>query len=193
MPRGQSHASRRPHPAEPLGGRAECKSGYSGPGRVPKHPIDVLARSEEDILAKRERAGRGEVLYREDDVLDDPCIGLLVQHSEKGVHAHGNGLDIVTGEVGDTRQGLPMRPTQLPACWDSFSLGSRIRMLRNNMGLSYRKLAVLMKVQPSNMLFWESNKVLPRLNLLIRLAFFFNVSPGILLDGLGEDGKIPVV
>ncbi len=189
MARGLSHQSRKNHPAEPLGGRRECKSSYAGPGRIPQHPLVVLARSEEDLLAKRERAGRGEMLYRDDDVLDDPSAGLLVQRSEKGIHPHGNGLDVVTGEVGDTRQETH-RSTRLPSCWDSLSLGSRLKMLRHSLGYSCRRLAELAHVNNYSLKKWECNACRPTIDLLIRLATFFNVSPGILLDGLGEDCRI---
>ncbi len=186
MPRGQPHSERRPS-KRPVGGRAECAGRYTGKGRKPAHPISVLPGSDADIEAKAARADRGEQVHREDDELEDPLYGLVVRTGRRADGSGGHLKESFGDEVGDQREDLNGGAT--PPCWESLSLGARIKQSRKRMGLSYRTLADRLGVVHSTLIRWEQNVVRPRMGTLIALAAIFNIAPGVLLDGLGGNGR----
>ena len=57
----------------------------------------------------------------------------------------------------------------------------RVKNLRKNSKLSMQQLADLMKVTKSRVNMWENNGTVPRMDVLIRLAKYFNVSTDFLL------------
>ncbi len=186
MPRGTPHSERRPS-QRPVGGRAECASRYVGQGRKPAHPISVLPGSDADIEAKTARADRGEQVHRDDDELEDPSVGLVVRTGRRVDGSGGHLKESFGDEVGDQREDLNGSAT--PPCWESLSLGARIKQSRKRMGLSYRTLAARLAVAHTTLIRWEQNVVRPRIAALLALAAIFNVAPGVLLDGLGKNGR----
>ena len=57
----------------------------------------------------------------------------------------------------------------------------RIKNLRENSKLSMQQLADLMKVTKSRVNMWENNGTVPRMDILISLAKYFNVTTDYLL------------
>jgi DNA-binding XRE family transcriptional regulator len=190
MLRGAPKSNRKPHPPEPLGGRSECQPRYEGVGRVPVDPIIALACSEQDIGAKRSRAGRGEQVKHSDDVLDDESAGLLVGSAVNTSERKHNCRTVVTGDIDDCRDGHADGLGKAPPNWELMSLGGRIRSLRRGLSLSLRGLAAQLHVNDRAVRFWESNKFRPKTGAIVQMADLFGVHPGLLLDGLLPNGRI---
>lgn len=66
------------------------------------------------------------------------------------------------------------------------SLGKKITTLRNEIGISQRKLAFELKVSNNAISLLENDNTLPNANLLIKICKYFNISADWLL-GLKEE------
>ncbi len=69
--------------------------------------------------------------------------------------------------------------------------GERVKMLRENNGLSLDQLAKALGVNKSRVGMWESNGTVPREEALIGLSKFFKVSTDYLLGNDNLDGAKP--
>ena len=70
------------------------------------------------------------------------------------------------------------------------NFGKKIQNLRKNAGLSMEQLAMKLGVSKSRVNMWENAEVIPRRDMLVKVAAFFNVSTDFLLNS-GQDGKEP--
>lgn len=61
---------------------------------------------------------------------------------------------------------------------DSIEIGNRIRMLREAKGLSQKELADELKISTSSVAMYECGKRVPRDELKIKIAHFFDKSIG---------------
>jgi len=58
---------------------------------------------------------------------------------------------------------------------------TRVKALRENAGLSMEQLAKQLGITKSRVNMWENNGTVPRMNVLVKLAKFFNVTTDYLL------------
>ena len=70
------------------------------------------------------------------------------------------------------------------------NFGKRIQNLRTDAGLSMEQLANKLGVSKSRVNMWENGGIIPRREMLVKVAEYFNVSTDFLL-GSGLDGKKP--
>lgn len=70
------------------------------------------------------------------------------------------------------------------------NFGKRIQNLRTNEGLSMEQLAIKLGVSKSRVNMWENGGIIPRRDMLVKVAEFFRVSTDFLLSS-GQDGKEP--
>lgn len=63
----------------------------------------------------------------------------------------------------------------------------RIKELRENAGLSMDQLALKLGITKSRINMWENNGTVPRMNVLVKLAQFFDVSTDFLLGNDSTD------
>ncbi len=72
---------------------------------------------------------------------------------------------------------------------DIFSM--RLRQLRQKKGISMEELAQALKVTKSRVNMWENNGTIPRSNVLIGLAKYFNVTTDYLIGNDNTDALDP--
>ena len=72
--------------------------------------------------------------------------------------------------------------------YNSFPLGKKLRILRENRSLTQQEVAQHIGVDRSTYSYYETGKSVPRLNKLIKLAHYYHVSTDFLLD-LGEQAE----
>jgi transcriptional regulator with XRE-family HTH domain len=73
---------------------------------------------------------------------------------------------------------------------EDVNFGKRVQNLRTNAGLSMEQLASKLKVSKSRVNMWENGGIIPRRDMLVKVAEFFGVSTDFLL-GSGQEGKVP--
>lgn len=61
-------------------------------------------------------------------------------------------------------------------------IGDRIRLLREKQNLSQVQLAEKINVSKQSVSNWENNNIVPSIDILKKLALFFNVSTDYLLE-----------
>ena len=71
------------------------------------------------------------------------------------------------------------------------NFGKRVQNLRTDWGLSMEQLAQKLSVSKSRVNMWENAGVVPRRDMLLKVADFFGVSTDFLL-GSAQEGKLPV-
>jgi len=72
-------------------------------------------------------------------------------------------------------------------------LGERLKRAREEKGISRKKLAQELHIDPKNIYEWEKGKVLPSSKYLAKLSKILNISLDWLLTGEGEMNKSPMV
>ncbi len=70
------------------------------------------------------------------------------------------------------------------------NFGKRVQNLRTSAGLSMEQFALKLGVSKSRVNMWENGGIIPRRDMLVKVAEFFRVSTDFLL-GSGQDGKEP--
>ncbi len=70
------------------------------------------------------------------------------------------------------------------------TFGRRVQNLRTDAGLSMEQLAGRLGISKSRVNMWENGGVIPRRDMLVKVAEFFGVSTDFLLSS-GQDGKEP--
>lgn len=70
------------------------------------------------------------------------------------------------------------------------NFGKRVQNLRTDAGLSMEQLAEKLKISKSRVNMWENGGIIPRRDMLIKVAELFGVSTDFLL-GSGQEGKEP--
>lgn len=70
------------------------------------------------------------------------------------------------------------------------NFGKRIQNLRTNAGLSMEQFAAKLNISKSRVNMWENGGVIPRRDMLVKVAEFFGVSTDFLLSS-GQEGKEP--
>lgn len=70
------------------------------------------------------------------------------------------------------------------------SFGKRIQNLRTDAGLSMEQLAERLEVSKSRVAMWERGGIIPRSDMLLKVAAYFGVSTDFLL-GSRQEGKEP--
>ena len=70
------------------------------------------------------------------------------------------------------------------------NFGKRVQNLRTAEGLSMEQLAGKLGISKSRVNMWENGGVIPRRDMLVKVAEFFGVSTDFLL-GSGQEGKEP--
>lgn len=70
------------------------------------------------------------------------------------------------------------------------NFGKRVQNLRTNAGLSMEQLAQKLGVSKSRVNMWENGGIIPRRDMLVKVAEYFGVSTDFLL-GSGQEGKGP--
>lgn len=73
---------------------------------------------------------------------------------------------------------------------EGVNFGRRVQNLRTNAGLSMEQLAAKLKISKSRVNMWENGGIIPRRDMLVKVADFFGVSTDFLL-GSGLEGKEP--
>lgn len=73
---------------------------------------------------------------------------------------------------------------------EGVTFGKRVQNLRTNAGLSMEQLAQKLKISKSRVNMWENGGIIPRRDMLIKVAELFGVSTDFLL-GSGQEGKEP--
>ena len=71
------------------------------------------------------------------------------------------------------------------------NFGKRVQNLRTDLGLSMEQLAQKLSISKSRVNMWENSGVIPRRDMLLKVADFFGVSTDFLL-GSTQEGKLPV-
>ncbi|MEL6747000.1 MAG: helix-turn-helix domain-containing protein [Pseudomonadota bacterium] len=80
----------------------------------------------------------------------------------------------------------PEEQTFFDASADGDTMGGRICMARDALGLSTAQLARRLGIKSTTLAGWEMDRAEPRSNKLVMLAGVLNVSPSWLLTGQGE-------
>lgn len=70
------------------------------------------------------------------------------------------------------------------------NFGKRVQNLRTNAGLSMEQFARKLGVSKSRVNMWENGGIVPRRDMLVKVAVFFGVSTDFLLES-GQEGKEP--
>lgn len=70
------------------------------------------------------------------------------------------------------------------------NFGKRVQNLRTNAGLSMEQFAEKLHVSKSRVNMWENGGIIPRRDMLVKVAEYFGVSTDFLLDS-GQQGKEP--
>ena len=73
---------------------------------------------------------------------------------------------------------------------EDVNFGKRVQNLRTNAGLSMEQLASTLKVSKSRVNMWENGGIIPRRDMLVKVAEFFGVSTDCRLVS-GQEGKVP--
>lgn len=73
---------------------------------------------------------------------------------------------------------------------EGVNFGRRVQNLRTNAGLSMEQLAAKLNISKSRVNMWENGGIIPRRDMLIKVAELFGVSTDFLL-GSGQEGKEP--
>ena len=71
------------------------------------------------------------------------------------------------------------------------NFGKRIQNLRTDAGLSMEQFAQKLQISKSRVNMWENGGIIPRRDMLVKVADFFGVSTDFLL-GSGQEGKEPL-
>lgn len=75
---------------------------------------------------------------------------------------------------------------------EEVNFGRRVQNLRTDAGLSMEQLAAKLKISKSRVNMWENGGIIPRRDMLVKVAEFFGVSTDFLL-GSGQEGREPGV
>ncbi len=73
---------------------------------------------------------------------------------------------------------------------DAVNFGRRIQNLCTDAGLSMEQFASKLQVSKSRINMWENGGIIPRRDMLVKVADFFKVSTDFLL-GSGQEGMMP--
>lgn len=68
----------------------------------------------------------------------------------------------------------------------NYSFGSKIKQLREQNGLSLNELAQELGIKKSRIGMWESNNSIPRIDILLKISSYFNVTIDYLLKEGGD-------